>query len=806
MVPGVSELSFIMLMLFGSVGSMPLAGTPQDLDPVLSAVAPEECMWYSAAAGSKDADPNSENQTEQLIAEPEVRQFFAELEEQLLTALRRNVGSGREERVASTEVPKLIKAFLTLPFAMYVEDVQVAEGGVDVRAGLILSAGEQRAELENSINALLALKGDQGPPIKEINENGVTWSSIKVAPPAPEIRWGWQKGYFIVAVGEGTSATILKRMQGSAPDWLNELRNEHAVAREGSIGYLNVEQILKRARPFIEQQGGWQIVEKLGLTSIKSAHGIAGFDEVGCVMQSRLVTDGQRNGLLAFLPHKSLSRRDLHTIPHDAMAAFAVRLDAAEVWEEAVRMIGTFEPRAIEKMDRGLWEAEQALGLNPKDDIVKALGDVWIAYLPAGDLMTSWINSAAAVRVKDADRLKASIDKLVALAQANQPRARRRGVTIRQTEYEGHTIHFVNVVGEPFPFAPAWCVTDEWLVFGLMPQTVRSVLSRELEESLADVVEVRDILSGSDAPSALSYWDTPRLVQSLYPLLQLGGRIVSGELQREGIDVDVSLLPAQETIVKHLRPGVSTMTHTSDGFHFCSRHSLPGSGNAAAFAPIMGASMFLGVREARQSAREMHELNNLKQLSLAYFNYESANGRFPTNVYDENGKALLSWRVQLLPYLEQHAFSEQFHMDEPWDSPHNIKLVRQMPPVFASQSNPELAAAGKTRYLSLAGEETVFPGNKKVRFRDVTDGLSNTILFVRAAPDAAVPWTKPADIEFDPKKPLRGIKSAEGSFLMALCDGSCHRLKMSIDEETLRRLANCHDGEVVDIREEMRRR
>ena len=793
----VSLLGITALVWFGAVGSLPLAGPPRALDPALSAVAPEVCMWYSSSAGTTAPDSDSANNSEKLLAEPEVQHFLTTMEEQLLLVLRRRAGTGHDERVVCSEVPKLIKALLTLPFAIYVEDVELTGEGVRVRAGMVLRAGDQRATVEGAISSLLALKGDSGPPINTVDQDRENWSTVRIAPGVPELRWGWRDDYFLLAVGEGSAETMLERMQGSAPAWLTQRRREHRVDNESWLGYLNVELVLDRLRPVLEQKRAWQHVKKLGLNSIQAVHGIAGFDSEGRVAKSHLVTDGQRRGLL--LPYKPLSKRDLRTIPREAMVGFAVRTDIDELWDDVVRLIGDYEPRAVERVERALWEAETELGVHLKDDLLSALGDVWIAYLPAGDLMTSWLGSAAAVRVKDAEQLRTSIDKLVAVVQSKVPQGRRRGIRLRETVHQGHSIRFINVVGESFPLAPAWCVTDDWLVFGLMPQTVRTVISQEVEASLADVAPVRELVSASDAPAVVSYFDTPRLVRSLYPLLQIGGQLLSAELQSEGIDVDVSVLLALETIVKHVRPGMGTITHRSDGFHFDSRHSLPGGGNVVAVAPLMVAGLLPAVKAARQAAERSQEINKLKQIALAFHNYESAHGHLPTNVYDENGEALLSWRVQLLPYLEGHQFPEKFHMDESWDSPHNRKLAQNMPEVFATARGQEPAAAGETRYVALAGDETLFPGRKRLGFADVRDGTSNTLMFVTAAPSAAVPWTKPVDIQFDSERPLRGIKSTEKRFVVALCDGSCHWFKMLIDEETIRALATRAGSEVVDI-------
>src|SRR6476646_454448 len=62
--------------------------------------------------------------------------------------------------------------------------------------------------------------------------------------------------------------------------------------------------------------------------------------------------------------------------------------------------------------------------------------------------------------------------------------------------------------------------------------------------------------------------------------------------------------------------------------------------------------------------------NKLKQLALAFHDFADKNGgAFPTDaIRDKNGKALLSWRVALLPFLEEGTLYKQFKLDEPWDS------------------------------------------------------------------------------------------------------------------------------------------
>jgi Protein of unknown function (DUF1559) len=101
------------------------------------------------------------------------------------------------------------------------------------------------------------------------------------------------------------------------------------------------------------------------------------------------------------------------------------------------------------------------------------------------------------------------------------------------------------------------------------------------------------------------------------------------------------------------------------------------------------------------------KMNDLKMVALAIFKYYDRHGTLPPSYsVDKAGKPLLSWRVLILPYLEQQAVYRQFHLDEPWDSPHNIKLLPLMPKVFRS-TNAKLAADHRTTVLAPVGAEPV---------------------------------------------------------------------------------------------------
>ena len=188
----------------------------------------------------------------------------------------------------------------------------------------------------------------------------------------------------------------------------------------------------------------------------------------------------------------------------------------------------------------------------------------------------------------------------------------------------------------------------------------------------------------------------------------------------------------------------------------------------------------------------------MKQLAIAFHNYEAVNGKLPQDVVDKAGKPILSWRVHLLSYLEQDNLYKQVKMNEPWDGPTNKALLERMPSIFASP-RVVVKQAGHTVYQGFSGPGALFEkGIKPLTFTDVTDGLSNTIFAVEAS--TAVPWTKPVDLPFDPKGDLPEFgKAYNGLPLTALLDGSVRALDLGkVPPKTLKSAVTRAGGEPMD--------
>jgi hypothetical protein len=221
------------------------------------------------------------------------------------------------------------------------------------------------------------------------------------------------------------------------------------------------------------------------------------------------------------------------------------------------------------------------------------------------------------------------------------------------------------------------------------------------------------------------------------------------------------------------------------------------------FTVIGGMAMSVGlmipaVQKVRSAAARHASQNNIKQILLACHCYHDAYGVLPHDITDKNGKPILSWRVAILPFLEQQALYNQFKLDEPWDSEHNKKWSEMAVKVYMSpQANPP-TPPGMTQYKGFAGPGTVFELGKKLKLADITDGTSNTILIVEAG--EPIPWAKPGDIPFDPKKPLPklALPGVPDIVNFGMCDGSVRTANMNtLTEKTLRNLITRDDGNVI---------
>jgi hypothetical protein len=203
-------------------------------------------------------------------------------------------------------------------------------------------------------------------------------------------------------------------------------------------------------------------------------------------------------------------------------------------------------------------------------------------------------------------------------------------------------------------------------------------------------------------------------------------------------------------------------------------------------AVLAGVTGFFAVPKINAARDRVVTSNHLKLIALGLHSYENVNNKLPpVAICDADGKPLLSWRVAILPFNGQDGLYKQFKLDEPWDSPHNKKLLEQMPREYALRT--DLADETTTPFRVFVGNGAAFEPNRPLTLGpgDFPDGTSNVILVVEA--NERVPWTKPDELTYEAGRALPKLgKSKASTFSAALADGAVKAFRTDMPEADLR--------------------
>lgn len=208
---------------------------------------------------------------------------------------------------------------------------------------------------------------------------------------------------------------------------------------------------------------------------------------------------------------------------------------------------------------------------------------------------------------------------------------------------------------------------------------------------------------------------------------------------------------------------------------------------------LLVALLVPAVSKVREAAARTQTMNNMKQVAIAFHAYHDANKKFPSQQFlsPQGMKHVdLSWRVTLLPYVEQQFLLQQIDQTNGWNQGNNPQFAHRRPKVYEHVLRPEVAQT-ETVFQVFAGPKTLFPTPQtNLRMVDVVDGTSNTFLFAEA--QTPVPWLKPADMTMPDNGALPLPKDR---FLAAMADGTVRQIdRGKTGDVVLRALIDPRDG------------
>ncbi|GAB5402685.1 MAG: hypothetical protein Aurels2KO_09160 [Aureliella sp.] len=418
------------------------------------------------------------------------------------------------------------------------------------------------------------------------------------------------------------------------------------------------------------------------------------------------------------------------------------------------------------------------------------------------------------------------------------PEARRSTPVRVYVQQQGRTVGDVSAAMEPHGFGPVE-VSGNYFVMPLLPPSGPGFTQsswKDDQERFAELDAAFDTVGDQAVQIAVlpprHLWRTYREIQPVLPqeigggpssLLTDGVTWAAIGIDPAGITLKFNIRSASDqaasALAKALPTWIGALAQTLPGVPAKSLEALLTNSKTRITPQGSGVVGSIALKNANpQAARETlrrilapvgsrRKSDQLKQMMLAIHNYASANKYFPPGpkARGEDGKPWLSWRVHVLPFLgkEGQALWKEFHLDEPWDSEHNMTLLDKMPDIYALPSGilaNKPIRSGHTTFQAPVADNTIAGQDKAITFRDMTDGTSNTISIVEVKPENAVPWTAPQDYEFDAENAgARLFVEADGKFSCAFADGSTHRLPADLSPKTIRDLFGMNDGQVTQL-------
>jgi prepilin-type processing-associated H-X9-DG protein len=642
--------------------------------------------------------------------------------------------------------------------------------------------------------------------------------------------WWIENGDLVVTGKPDTVIAVLDGKEPSAVD--HPLRGTLRKARDGfepvATGFLDMSALPPLPPDAVQ----------LGLDGLKRVELQWGFQDGALMTVLGAVAPVPRQGALALFDQPTFTIRSLPPLPAGLTDFTVVSIDLRKTYDQLVALVKQTNPQGGE----GFAALEQALRqqyrIDLGNDVLGQLGPKLSFYIQApaavagADLTTAILSQftglVLSLEVRDPvgfartfDPLMKAVNRIIqaqqAAARGNQPNPNAPVMAFRKQDGPSSTYVLDLPEGSLPPpvlaiLRPTITLGKEQLVFAATTAAAERAASLANAQAdglwrptgafvpMADRLPSDLILLNVNDPSE----SLPALIESL-PVFAQQINVGIAQVHRQSgqpgepaaVNVDPSALPRAEEIKRLLFPGSLALLSDRQGVRLVLRDAMPGISSPGTTG-ILIALLLPAVQSAREAARRAQCVNNLRQIALAMHNYHDTNNAFPRPaITAKDGKPLLSWRVAILPFIEQNELYNKFHLDEPWDSPHNKALLNEMPQTYQCPSRP-VREPFTTAYRVFSGKGALFEDDMNISIAHVTDGTSNTVMVVESR--EGVPWTKPDELNFDPaaKPSLYGAGSSHpGGFNTAFADGSIRFIKNSIAVDVFRRLITRAGGEVI---------
>lgn len=773
-----------------------LGWPPGKSDDSIKNCAPQGCLAWVSIASTGQYDINA-NPTEAWIAQPEIQKSLNKLIAAIEKFARQNASRSEAGDLLFSGKPS---DFLKRPMALFwssfdPNDIPNGSGGAFV---MNLGPLEERAA---ALLKAIAAEGHRKFEIRNVKGSDVYY----FLPPKgqPEISVAINENNLIMVWGKETIENVLANMKTPPAAWMTELENRTAVERPVVTAYADIQSWVGMVNNLKgDDLKQWQALDAVfQFSKFKTFQFQSGMNEDGFNETAYLNHQQPLQGIMAALSADAFTDDALSEIPADVGVCNAIKLSPEKILELVHQTISLEMDDSQNTYENFKKDFRERAGADLENDLIASIdGSFWFY----GEKSLTSPKIVGAIGLKDEQKfetvLKGFVQWIDDLPNSSVTREEKKGITY-------YTL--ANRSG----FDNCFAIADNTFYICNSARGITSHLRKKKRTSgkLIRTPAMKKILakaraSGEEAVIGLSLFDLAAVFEIGFPIARV---TLSNYMDREKFDFTMDDIPEVGVLIDGLRPNQTVIFRTKTGLAFHSTHDFPVGLEATSGITI--GMLLPAVQQVRAAARKTIVQNNLRRLSLAILNHESKNGHLPPAYsVDENGNRLLSWRVHLLPLLGQQKLYDQFKLDQPWDSPHNLPLADAMPELF---KHPGLSLPkGHTIFLAPVNQNSALSdgpvdqqGNG-IKFNQITDSKSNTWLVIEANQKHSVVWTSPEDLrvdEFEDDQLADAITGYLKNTNIVMCDGATYTLRpegvTTAESVNLRGSMKVSDGNEIQL-------
>ena len=617
-----------------SVG-IAVAGTPAE---ELSRQIPDETIGFIAASGMDSVKPAFQKSVfGKVCADPQIKAILKSIEPLVIRAFEKQTAGQPEKLEALNLFLKLGRVLVRRPviagFAINESDMARPVYGF-----VIVDAGPACSEIRQIVGQVEKLC----PEIKVIKKQAgpCRMKAVEVCDDV-YVYWGWAGKKFLIAVNddEGVLPRNIYWPSKNIAAGLDEIP-QAGDALVIKYDFEKLQALMASCPKKADPEKHKKIVallEELGVTDMKTVAVRVGFDGPDMVAGEYVDIPSPRKGLFKGYGTVDISRFAL--AEPQAMEAGAFNMDLAELYDIFLKMvmtavpekeagcirdrIATFEANAKFKIRQGLLESIDSRSMYyvvPAGVMIEAGGGGIVAVLKLKDVKLFEENMAALGRF--------AADKSNGMLQVS---------SIPKGKY---TIHSWTVAPlAMIQIMPCWSVSQGHAVLASNMILCGKAIDRlGSDDPAADSLlktesfraAVRDL---PDEITSLVYVDTKVQFQQMQAQLQRFWPIVSMAAMNYGVTLP-PVLPTFEEAAKEMKPAASYSWFDKKGAYSSYTGSGIEIGAGAAVGTAVGAAVMMpALNKAKQQAKWIVSVSNLKDIGIASMVYESDNqGKMPPNL------------------------------------------------------------------------------------------------------------------------------------------------------------------------------